>query len=298
MNKIDKKLPFVSVIIPTYYDWKRLQLCLNALKKQTYPEKNFEIIVVNNAPDDKAPETLALPENCILLGEEKPGSYAARNKALSIAKGDIYAFTDSDCQPKDNWLEVAVDYLNKKPEIDRIGGEMVLFSENEKMNWFEIYEVFFAFPQKEFVQSGMAATGNMISRKTVFDEVGRFNDKLMSGGDGEWGRRASTKQSRIVYLKNCMVFHPTRADILEIKTKNRRLAGGHLYRAREQGWAAVLILLLKGFLPPVILIKRAFGKKKPINEKLIAITVCYFLKLLSTFEVVKLLTSSSSVERV
>lgn len=39
MNKIDKKLPFVSVIIPTYYDWKRLQLCINALKKQTYSEK-------------------------------------------------------------------------------------------------------------------------------------------------------------------------------------------------------------------------------------------------------------------
>lgn len=101
-------------------------------KKTNLFRKKFEIIVVNNAPDDKAPETLVLPENCILLGEEKPGSYAARNKALSIAKGDIYAFTDSDCQPQDNWLEVAVGYLNKNPEIDRIGGEMTLFSENEK----------------------------------------------------------------------------------------------------------------------------------------------------------------------
>lgn len=34
---------------------------------------------------------------------------------------------------------------------------MTLFSENEKMNWFEIYEVFFAFPQDKFVRSGMAA---------------------------------------------------------------------------------------------------------------------------------------------
>ena len=39
MNKIDKKLPFVSVIIPTYYDWKRLQLCINALKNKLIQKK-------------------------------------------------------------------------------------------------------------------------------------------------------------------------------------------------------------------------------------------------------------------
>jgi len=298
MNNIEKELPFISVIIPTYHDWERLQLCINALNKQTYPVKHFEIIVVNNAPDDKAPKSLVLPENCFLLDEAKPGSYAARNKALSVAKGDVYAFTDADCQPKDDWLEVAVDYLNKKPEIDRIGGEMALFSENEKMNWFEIYEVFFAFPQDEFVRSGMAATGNMISRKTVFDKVGVFNDKLMSGGDGEWGRRASKQGSRIAYLKTCVVYHPTRADFLEIRTKNRRLAGGHFFRAKEQGGIAVLILFLKGLLPPVILIKRAFEKKQSVKSKLIAVTVCCWLKMLSTIEIVKLLIFSRRVERV
>lgn len=299
MNNIESELPFISVIIPTYYDWERLQLCVNALNKQTYSVKNFEIIVVNNAPDDKAPDSLVLPENCFLLDERKPGSYAARNKALSIAKGDVYAFTDSDCQPKEDWLEVAIDYLKKNPQIDRIGGEISLFSENEKMNWFEIYEVFFAFPQEEFVQSGMAATGNMISRKSVFDELGVFNENLMSGGDGEWGRRVFKQGSQITYLRNCVVFHPTRSEFKDIHTKNKRLAGGHLSVARSAGKKSVAILLLKKILPPFTGIKRAFANpNQPTKKKLIAILVCYYLKLKALSEMLSLLLGSGTEERV
>ncbi|WP_353746014.1 glycosyltransferase family A protein, partial [Shigella sp. FJ200518] len=90
-----------------------------------------------------APENLIIPNNCILLDEAKPGSYAARNKALKIAKGDIYAFTDSDCQPKEDWLEVAINFFIDNTEVERIGGEISLFTKNEKANWFEIYEMFF-----------------------------------------------------------------------------------------------------------------------------------------------------------
>lgn len=295
----NKNQPFVSVIIPTYYDWERLQLCLNALSMQTYDQEKFEIIIVNNAPDDKAPSSIIFPKNSILLNEEKSGSYAARNKALNIAKGEIYAFTDSDCQPLNNWLEVAVEYFKNHSEIERIGGEIRLFSENEKMNYLEIYEVFFAFPQKDFVQSGMAATGNMISRKSVFDKVGVFNDSLMSGGDGEWGRRAELQGSQIAYLENCIVLHPTRADSNSIYIKNKRLAGGHILLAKEKSKLAVCLLLLRTVLPPITAMKRAFKKRdQPLKNKLLAISTYYYLKIRAAIEMIKLLLNLKSLERV
>ncbi|NMM42046.1 glycosyltransferase [Pseudoalteromonas arctica] len=290
----------VTVIIPTYYDWERLQLCLHALSKQSYPQEYFEIIVVNNAPKDKAPENLIIPNNCILLDEAKPGSYAARNKALKIAKGDIYAFTDSDCQPKEDWLEVAINFFIDNTEVERIGGEISLFTKNEKANWFEIYEMFFAFPQKEFVTiDGMAATGNMISKKEAFDKVGNFDANLMSGGDGEWGRRAQKAASQISYLKDCIVYHPTRSSSKDILTKNKRLAGGYLSVAKKRGASSVVSLLVKGLIPPITAIKRALNKKdQPSKNKAIAILVCYYLKLSATFEVFRLLTGLSEAERI
>ena len=294
------ELPLISVIIPTYCDWERLQLCLNALSKQSYPKEYFEILVVNNEPKDKAPESLILPSNCILLDEAKPGSYAARNKALTIAKGDIYAFTDSDCQPKEDWLEVAINFFIENPGIERIGGEITLFTKQKKANWFEIYEMFFAFQQKEFTTvSGMAATGNMISKKVVFDKVGLFDANLMSGGDGEWGRRAYKSGSEISYLKCCIVYHPTRSNYEDIITKNKRLAGGHLSMAKSKGSASVVRLLVQGIIPPITAIKRALNKKDQSSKnKVIAISVCYYLKLSATLETIKLLIGLSEKERL
>ena len=83
---------------------------MNALTKQTYPKNRFEVIVVNNDPADPCP-CIPLPDNFVLTTEGKPGSYAARNAGIKIAKGEILAFTDSDCIPHSNWIEQAVNIL-------------------------------------------------------------------------------------------------------------------------------------------------------------------------------------------
>ena len=44
-------MPFVSVIIPVQNDLERLQTCLQALERQSYPQDRYEILVVDNASD-------------------------------------------------------------------------------------------------------------------------------------------------------------------------------------------------------------------------------------------------------
>src|SRR5690606_38366783 len=122
---------FVSIIIPTYHDWVRLQQCLSALNKQSYPKENFEIIIVNNDPLNNIPNNLELPSNCILILEEKPGSYAARNKGIKIAKGEIIGFTDSDCIPEIEWIKNAVEYLCFNPNCSRVAGKVNLFYQSK-----------------------------------------------------------------------------------------------------------------------------------------------------------------------
>jgi len=99
--------PTVSIIIPTYRDWDRLRVCLDALAVQTYPRDRIEVIVVNNDPAN-APGTLAFPGTLRLVDEETPGSYAARNAGLRVAGGDVLLFTDADCVPEPRWVEEAV----------------------------------------------------------------------------------------------------------------------------------------------------------------------------------------------
>jgi cellulose synthase/poly-beta-1,6-N-acetylglucosamine synthase-like glycosyltransferase len=57
----------VSVIIPTYKDWDRLGLCLDALAQQQFPASEFEVIVVNNNTEDQVPGSLVLRDNCKIV---------------------------------------------------------------------------------------------------------------------------------------------------------------------------------------------------------------------------------------
>jgi len=97
--------PFVSVIIPVYNDPERLKTCLQALEEQTYPQSSYEVIVVDNGSDESI-EPIVTEFNQAKAGyEPHPGSYAARNKGLSLARGEVIAFTDADCIPALDWIE-------------------------------------------------------------------------------------------------------------------------------------------------------------------------------------------------
>lgn len=284
--------PFVSVIIPTYHDWKRLQCCLDALEQQTYAKENFEIIVVNNDPNDQPPVELALPENCLLIEESKPGSYAARNEGISIAKGEIIAFTDSDCIADKGWILSSVKHLEQGAE--RLAGRVELFFKSKRHSVSEIYEKAFSFDQELTASYGGAITANMITRKKNFAIVGLFDSNLMSGGDNEWAGRAEAMGIKVVYAKDSIVYHPARDNIKDLIKKKKRVAAGIL-RVNK---LSLLDVLAKGFFVNPSRAIRAYRiGRVSFFESLVAFFVMLFLKLVQTLEQLLLVLSLKKDER-
>jgi glycosyltransferase involved in cell wall biosynthesis len=288
-------LPFISVIIPTYHDWKRLQLCIHALEKQTYPSYNFEVIIVNNDPADSPPNEFNLPDNFILATEIKPGSYSARNRGVTLARGEVLGFTDSDCIPNQDWLAQGSTVLMGNTK--RIAGRVELFYHAKKLTLSEIYEQVFSFDQAVYAKSGGAATANMFSWKTDFDNVGPFNDSLMSGGDNEWGERAQRLGIEVAYSTKVIVKHPARHSMSALLKKNRRLAGGMEHHFRQNKNCS-LMMILASFARPLNIF---FGENKKIDinfyHKIIAINIFYFLKVHRLYQIIKLRTGVASPER-
>lgn len=225
---------YVSVIVPSLNDWARLRLCVQALSVQTYPKELFEVIIVNNNPDDRVPEKFFLPENFKITTEAKPGSYAARNAALRIARGEIIGFTDSDCIPEKDWIKHAVDYFQNNPACRRIAGKVTIFPKAAKATIAEKYDRLFSFRQKRYVDEyGTCVTANLFTYKCLFDKVGLFNDTLMSFGDLDWGSKAHEAGHRIDYVENVIVNHPAR-DWSDLVKKEKRLAGGREQVNKQQ----------------------------------------------------------------
>jgi glycosyltransferase involved in cell wall biosynthesis len=222
--------PFVSVIVPVFNDSDRLKICLEALQRQTYPKHLYEAIVVDNGSDSNQKTEAVVKQfsQAAIATETRPSSYAARNKGISLAKGEILAFTDSDCIPADDWIQRGVANLLNKPDCSVVGGKVEFFFQNRnRPNTIELYESLTAIPQQYFVEiDKFAATANLFTYKNVFDRVGYFNDRLKSSGDREWGMRVSSSGDRIIYAEDTRVAHPARYSYQQLHQKIIRLAGG------------------------------------------------------------------------
>ncbi len=119
LSLVDKKPPFVSIVIPTRNESENIQACLESIFKQNYPAGMFEVIVVDDYSTDP---TLRLAkemerENLLVLNLMQylgdPGEYVPNKKkaiALGIknAKGDLIITTDGDCTMGENWLATMV----------------------------------------------------------------------------------------------------------------------------------------------------------------------------------------------
>jgi len=287
---------YVSVIVPAYHDWERLKICIDALLNQTYPQENFEVIIVNNDPADTPPD-LSLPENFRIISEEKPGSYAARNAGIKKAKGEILAFTDADCIPEPGWIKEGIKVFNSDKRVSRVGGKVDLFFKNKRLTIAEIYEKAFAFRQQRHVEkSGTAVTANMFSKRKVFESVGMFDENKYSGEDIEWGIRAQKRGFKIKYSAMAIVKHPARHTLKQLFSKSRRIAGGladSVFSNKNK-----IVVILKGFFPPVYTLRYIINNQDlKFQEKIISFFTLYLIKICRNIFLIKFLVSPQNKPR-
>jgi glycosyltransferase involved in cell wall biosynthesis len=114
----------ISVIVPVFNTARYLDRVIEALENQDYPRSEFELIFVDNGSVDQSREILERHSGLRVLSETERGSYAARNRAIHAARGEILAFTDSDCLPCRDWLR-AIDLAFTQP-----GAQVVLGPRN------------------------------------------------------------------------------------------------------------------------------------------------------------------------
>jgi glycosyltransferase involved in cell wall biosynthesis len=237
-------VPHVSIIIPVFNQGSQLLACLRALKGQTYQDGTFEVIVVDNGSDppiDHLTESFSFAR-CIR--EPKPGSYAARNQGIKASRGELLAFTDADCVPEADWIERGVSAMRGLPGHGMIGGRVELTFRNlNRLAGAELFEAVFGFPQEHYIkQLGFSVTANLFTSRATVDDVGLFDESLMSGGDVEWGQRVRSRGLAQEYAADVRIAHAARGTLSELCKQSLRVAGGvqQIADRRGQGTAGLL----------------------------------------------------------
>lgn len=106
----------ISIIIPVFNVETYLRKCLDSIIGQTYD--NFEAILINDGSTDKSLEICQeyskRDSRFIVFNQVNDGVSAARNKGLSVARGNYITFVDSDDSIHSDYLQIL--YNNIKIE--------------------------------------------------------------------------------------------------------------------------------------------------------------------------------------
>ncbi|MCM1986697.1 glycosyltransferase [Methanococcoides seepicolus] len=221
---------FISIITPVYNDSQGLEDTLQSLVIQDYPRDCFEIIVADNGSTDT---TLDVAESFlqefpelvkIVIEDSIQSSYAARNKAVKIAKGQIIAFIDADMSVENDWL-TNISRSLKKQNSDFIACGVEIYSESNSLS--SLYNRLSGFPIEEYINNRhFAPTCCLAVNKSVFEKVGLFNPNLISSGDYEFGNRVYNSGLKLGYDLDIIMKHPARTSYKQLLKKSFRIGRG------------------------------------------------------------------------
>ena len=118
-------VPLVSVCIPTVRP-TTLGCAIASVLRQT--SADWELLVLGQGDAvvlRSAVERAAAGDPRVrYVHLRRAGLSAARNAALRHARGELLAFTDDDCEARDDWLATATQSLEDDPELGLVGGSL------------------------------------------------------------------------------------------------------------------------------------------------------------------------------
>jgi hypothetical protein len=283
--------PVFSVIVPVFEQWHRVDALLARLAVQHYPADLLEVILV--ADGGVAPPRA--PTGTRLLHSPGRGSYAARNHGAAAARGQWLAFTDADCLPTPDWLGAFAEAVVREPGEAIFAGRIDVPLPADA-GAYAVYDAIRGIPQRDYVGRGYGATANLAVPRALFERLGGFDGTRLSGGDGEFCRRATAQAGVPVrYVDRAVVEHPPRTQWRELQFKARRLKGGQLRAGplrRRLEWG------VRTVLPPYGAIARFLRDERfPLRHRLLACAIQLRLWGVELVEAIRLLAGGAPERR-
>ena len=240
-----KEIPEIAIIIPHYNDVVRLERCLSALMENDL--SGCEVLVVDNGSPQPLTAVEARFPDIRFVTEPEKGAAAARNKGVRETSAPCLMFIDADCLPASDWVATGRRVADN---ADLIGGRVEVFDETPPpRSGAEAFEAVFAFDFRQYIEvQGFSGTGNLITRRDVFADVGPFRGGVSE--DRDWSFRATARGYRLIYEDGLRVGHPSRQDWPALRDKWRRITQ-EMFGQTGGGAGARLKWALKGLMMPL-----------------------------------------------
>lgn len=202
--------PYFSVVIPAWNEEQFVPRAIAALKRQDFPQSEFEIIVVDNGSTDRTSEVAREYGADRVLDEPRRGTNIARETGRRAAQGEIIVCLDADCIPPPSWLRHISRALSQDGVAAVSGPYDYGFRGLTKLadilyshRLFSYADRILAFVfRKPF---GVIRAGNFAAWRSTLERIGGFPPFTFWGDDAALGLAIARKVGRVWYNRNLVI---------------------------------------------------------------------------------------------
>jgi glycosyltransferase involved in cell wall biosynthesis len=183
---LQKIMPQVSVIIPTYNRAAYLDAAVQSVMRQTF--QDFEVLVVDDCSSDCTPTVVESFRDARIRYIRHPtqrGGAAARNTGIARSSGEYVAFLDDDDEWYPEKLARQMEVLASSPPW--IGGVYTGYFLVERSSGATCGQII---PQKRgklypsiLARNYIGGTSSVVLRRACLDRAGAFDERLPSFQD-------------------------------------------------------------------------------------------------------------------
>jgi glycosyltransferase involved in cell wall biosynthesis len=246
----------VTVVVCTYNRAAMLRDTLASLDMlQTDGRFAYEVVVVDNASTDSTPEVIADVARSFTVPlrgvrEEQAGVASARNRGIKEAHGTWIAFFDDDQVADPSWLKELLAQAQQKG-ARCVGGSIRLRLPAEvplpPSPCRALLGERVTPRAARYSRRWAPGAGNLLLHRTVFDQIGLFNDDLREAGeDADLFRRLLAAKIEAWYAPEAFGYHVIPAYRLtpEYLRWKALLYGGHIARRNQHERGRVMFLMM------------------------------------------------------
>lgn len=186
--------PLISVMIGVYNAERYLAEAIESVFAQSY--RPLELIVVDDGSDDRSGDVAREYGDALTYArQENAGNGSARNHAVRLASGELFAFLDADDRFVAGKLERQFAALEADAELDMVFGHVREFVSPELTD-----------AERASVRPPAAeplpwpAPNLMLIRRESFAHVGPFSEDVKVGVTVDWYARAMEAGLRSLVL--------------------------------------------------------------------------------------------------
>ena len=185
-------IPLVSVVICTYHRADLLAKAIASLIEQRV-DFEYEIVVVDNSSSDHTQDVIGaaivdspIPIRSVI--EHTPGISAARNRSIREARGEWIASIDDDEIADPNWLQQLM-IAAQRHAARCVGGRVELQLPSETIDALSpvcrdlLGESTLGDCETPYTRRITPSTCNVLIHRSVFEEVGGFDEEEKEGGE-------------------------------------------------------------------------------------------------------------------